>query len=222
MKNINGYFLPAEETQYEQYFKNFQNYQEAQRNRALSYVKKFGIAVDIGANLGLWAKELSNFFSKTICFEPNKNCLEYLKKNVQIEKTIIHNCALGKKKEHKKLFCPINSGNSSFINKTKVGTNEDRKKIIGNFPTNTETQTVEVKTLDSFDLKNINFIKIDVQGYEFEVLAGGEKTFLNNRCVVCIETESSDYFRINNVLNSWGYTMVDKILKEAVFVNIKS
>ena len=51
------------------------------------------------------------------------------------------------------------------------------QKIIGNFPTNTETQTVEVKTLDSFDLKNVNFIKIDVQGYEFEVLEGGEKLF---------------------------------------------
>ena len=76
--------------------------------------------------------------------------------------------------------------------------------------------------MDSFDLKNINFIKIDVQGYEFEVLEGGKKTFLNNTCVVCIEIERSGYSRINNILYSWGYTMVDKILKETIFVNFKS
>ena len=219
MKIINGYFLPEEENQYESYFKHYENYQEEQRNRALSYVKNFDLAVDIGANLGLWTKDLTNYFDKTICFEPNSFCIDYLKKNINLNKAIIYNCVIGDLKQTKKLFCPINSGNSSFINKTKIGYNPDGTKINGEFPKDTKTEIVKVKTLDSFGIKKIDFIKIDVQGFEPEVLRGGERTFKSNNCVVCIEDSQSYNSQVINLLMLWGYKIVDKVVKEIILTN---
>ena len=67
---IKDYYIPDNDKQYLGYFQKFDHYQEAQRNRALSHVSLWRTSIDIGANIGLWAKDLSNFFDKTICFEP--------------------------------------------------------------------------------------------------------------------------------------------------------
>ena len=107
MKKIKSYFIPKEDKNYEIYFSKFDHYQEAQRNKALAQVNKWNLAIDIGANIGLWSRDLTNFFDKTICFEPNSDCIKCLKKNITIEKAIIYNCALGSKNEEKELFTPI-------------------------------------------------------------------------------------------------------------------
>ena len=110
MKKNKSYYIPKEDKSYEIYFSKFDHYQEAQRNRALAQVNNWNLAIDIGANIGLWSRDLTNFFDKTICFEPNSNCIKYLKKNIVNEKAIIYNYALGSKNEDKELFTPINSG----------------------------------------------------------------------------------------------------------------
>ena len=146
-------------------------------------------------------------------------CIDYLKKNINLKKAIIYNCAIGDLEQKKKLFCPTNSGNSSFINKTSISRNPDGTKINGEFPKSTKTEIVNVKTLDSFRIKEIDFIKIDVQGFEPEVLRGGEKTFKNNNCVVCIEDSRHYNSQAINLLMSWGYKIVDKVVKEIILIN---
>ena len=107
MKIIKSYFIPEDDEGYERYFSKFDHYQEAQQNRALAQVNDWYLAIDIGTNIGLWSRELTNFFDKTICFEPNLNCIKFLKKNIITEKAIIYNYALGSKNEEKELFTPI-------------------------------------------------------------------------------------------------------------------
>jgi hypothetical protein len=91
MKKIKSYYIPKEDKSYEIYFSKFDHYQEAQRNRALAQVKNWNLAIDIGANIGLWSRELTNFFDKTICFEPNLKSIKCLKKNIITKKAIIYN-----------------------------------------------------------------------------------------------------------------------------------
>ena len=75
-----------------------------------------------------------------------------------------------------------------MINKTKfLGYNNSGKELWDTFETNVSKQKVEIKTLDSFRLKHINFIKIDVQHYEYEVLKVAIETLKNNDPVICIE-----------------------------------
>ena len=217
MKKCKSYYIPKEDKSYKIYFSKFDHYQEAQRNRALAQVNKWNLAIDIGANIGLWSRDLTTFFDKTICFEPNSNCIKYLKKNIVNEKAIIYNYALGSKNEDKELFISINSGASSFINHVTIGYNSDCSKIYDKWPQGTKKQLVKVKILDEFNFNEIDFIKIDVQGYEYEVLKGAKKTLEINSPIICLEEEYPENSRTIKFLESLNYEIVDVALKEHIF-----
>ena len=216
MKKIKDYYIPENDDHYAYYFSKFDHYQEAQRNRALAQVNKWNLAIDIGANIGLWSRDLTSFFGKTICFEPSSNCMKCLKKNIIIEKAIIYNYALGSKNEEKELFTPINSGWSSFINSTKIGYNSDGSKIYAKWPQGTKKQLVKVKKLDEHNFEKIDFIKIDVQSYEYEVLKGAKKTLRINSPTICLEEVDPKNSKAIKFLESLNYEIVDVIVKEHI------
>jgi len=222
MIKIKNYYLPEDDEHYLNYFKTFDHYQEGQRNRALAQVLNWGFAIDIGANIGLWSKDLSEYFDNTVCFEPNKKCIKFLKKNINEKKSVIYNFALGSDNTQMNLYTPSFSGGSSFINNTKIGLNEDGSNIYGEFSKNTSKQKTIVKTLDSFNFQNVDFIKIDVQGFELEVLKGAYKTLRANSPIICIEENLPDLkeSEIYNFLIELNYQVVDRISKEIIFKKI--
>ena len=221
MKKIKDYFFPDDDKTYDHYLTKYDHYQEAQRNRALAQVKNWNLAIDIGANIGLWSRDLTSFFDKTICFEPNPNCIECLKKNITIDKAIIYNHALGSENEEKELFTPVDSGGSSFINKTKIGYNLDGSKMYGKWPQGTNQQLVKVKKLDNFKFIKVDFIKIDVERYEYEVLKGAKKTLELNSPILCIEEDNIKNSKTIEFLENQNYKIVDVIMKEVIFEKIK-
>ena len=177
MVKIKDYHVPETDTHFIGYLKNFDHYQEAQRNRAISYVEDWDFAIDIGANIGLWSRDLSKYFNQLVCFEPNPLCQDYLKKNISMKNSKIYNYALGESEESKNLFLhPTNSGASSLVNRTKLAIIDDNSFIYGEFSKDTPTVEVAVKKLDTFNFNKIDFIKIDVQGFELSVLKGAKKT----------------------------------------------
>ena len=218
MIKIKDYYVPKNDSHFIEYLKKNDHYQEAQRNRAISYVENWGFAIDIGANIGLWSKDLSSYFDRLVCFEPNPYCEDYLKKNVNLDKSKINSCALGEKNEIKNLFIhPLNSGASSFVNKTKIGFKKDSGAIYGEFPKETLQKKVEVKKLDDFNFNNIDFIKIDVQGYELSVLKGAYSTLKFNNPILCIEEDNPSNSETIPFLENLNYVVVDVIVKEHVF-----
>ena len=219
MIQIKNYYLPEDDEHYLNYFKKFDHYQEAQRNRALSQVSNWGFAIDIGANIGLWSKDLSEYFDNTVCFEPNLKCIECLEKNINIKKSIIYNHALGSINTQMDLYTPSFSGGSSFINRTNIGTNEDGSKIYGKFSETTSKQKTIIKTLDSFNFQYVDFIKIDVQGFELEVLKGAHKTLKENNPIICIEENLHDLAdsEVYKNLIDLNYELVDRVTKELIF-----
>ena len=218
MVKINDYHIPDSDIHYIEYLKNFGHYQEAQRNRAISYVEDWGFAIDIGANIGLWSMDLSKYFNKLVCFEPNPLCQEYLKKNINMKNSKVHNYALGESEESKKLILhPTNSGASSFVNRTKIDIKDDGTKIYGEFPKETPRVEVAVKKLDTFNFNKINFIKIDVQGFELNVLKGANKTLKKNNPVLCIEEDDSKNSLVIPYLEELNFELVDVINKEHIF-----
>ena len=218
MIKIKDYYVPKNDLHFIEYLKRNNHYQEEQRNRAISYVENWGFAIDIGANIGLWSKDLSSYFDRLVCFEPNPYCEDYLKKNINLEKSKINSCALGEKNEIKNLFIhPLNSGASSFVNKTKIGFQKDSGAIYGEFPKETLQKNVEVKKLDDFNYNNIDFIKIDVQGYELSVLKGAYNTLKLNNPILCIEEDNPSNSETIPFLENLNYVVVDVIVKEHVF-----
>ena len=81
----------------------------------------------------------------------------------------------------------------------------------------TEKILVQIKKMDDFNFVNIDFIKIDVQGYEYEVLKGAKKTLINSKPILCIEEDNFTHSKSINFLKSLNYEIVDKINKEYIF-----
>ena len=53
MKKIHNFYFPDWDNHFQDFFNLNIGYQEAQRNRALSFVEDFGVAIDCGAHVGL-------------------------------------------------------------------------------------------------------------------------------------------------------------------------
>lgn len=141
--------------------------------------------LDIGANTGQFAKEIRGVLpeAQIYSFEPLKECFEKLNENMKTDKKFrSFNFALGEKEEkiemHKSAYTP----SSSILEMA-----EAHKTM---FPHTKEHQSekIEVKTLDglspSLNLQKEILIKVDVQGFEDKVIAGGRETFKKARAVI--------------------------------------
>jgi hypothetical protein len=86
-------------------------------------------------------------------------------------------------------------------------------------------QTVEVVTIDGLGLRQVDFLKIDVEGWEHEVVQGAEQTIRSHRPVVVIEQKPHQAERYGrgrydalNVLRSWGMVQAVEIGGDHVMV----
>ena len=155
---------------------------------AIKYVKNDTIVLDIGANFG----QLSVLLSKckkdveVYSFEASKYIFEILKKNVQINNAnvkLFHNLVGNETEQElfiKKLdISKFNTYGSNMIEKTEVR-NENSANI---------EKINSIKIDDIFFGKKISFMKIDVQGYDLEVLKGSKNTIIKQQMPIIFEYE---------------------------------
>jgi len=134
--------------------------------------KKLDIIFDIGSNIGQTHKAFKQDFpkSKIYCFEPINKTFEVLQKNIMdVDKNaILENFAFGESIGEKEVslfdeWDVLNSLNDSLMNKSKDATK----------------QTVSIDTVDNYclnkNIKKIDLLKIDTEGYELNVLKGTDK-----------------------------------------------
>lgn len=210
MKKIHNFYFPDWDTHFQDFFNINTGYQEAQRNRALAHVNQFEIAVDCGAHIGLWSRDLENYFDKLYCFEPVKEFFNCLKINIKNKNTELYNQALGNGMSSGEILITKNSGNSGL---THIIHNNER-----NFNEKDIIEKIEIIKLDSFNLKQLDFFKIDVEGLGLDVLRGAKKTLENCNPVVCLELfDFVDKKEQIKFMNEMGYEIKDIIIKEHVF-----
>ena len=84
---------------------------------------------------------------------------------------------------------------------------------------------IQMTTLDTHELTNVDLIKIDVEGYELEVLQGGQNTIEKNKPVVVMEVKEGlserhgiHYLQAPNYLISMDYKQVDEEKRDKIFV----
>lgn len=138
--------------------------------------------IHVGAHYGEELSEyVSNGIQDIILFEPISENFDILSERVKDLNANIegHQVALGSERGEFTMYVSDNEKQSSSILKPKVHlTHHPHVK----FPS---TETVEVHLLDDYDSKDYNFINMDVQGYELEVLKGGTKTLEHIDYVYC-------------------------------------
>ena len=157
---------------------NETTYQRLQREYAFARVKNFRKAIDIGGNIGFWSKDFCERFEDVVIFEPDNSNLECLKENLKsYNNYTLFEVGLGNKEETKEFYTsPTTSGGHSFF-RDQIFEKEVGKTIL------------QVKRLDDYNLTDIDLIKIDTQGSEYDILLGGKETLIKNDCVLNIEIE---------------------------------
>jgi FkbM family methyltransferase len=159
----------------------------------LKNIKKHRCAIDIGSNLGFYSYSLAKKFRKVESFEPLKELSIFLKqynsKNINV-----HDCALGNETGSVEITIPCINGNTE-PSYAGIGA-EDR---YGNF----DKRMITIKKLDDLCYYDVDFIKIDVEGYEQEVLLGSYQTILKYKPLMLIELE--ERHRHNSVSDTARY-----------------
>src|SRR5205814_1412934 len=131
-----------------------------------------GVAIDVGANEGVYTYKLSQLFKRVEAFEPQPQCIalltSYKKANVRV-----HPCALSDGAGEVDLRIPIRNGvpNLGYATVRPIASDHQTLKIV-------------VRRLDDFHFEGVSFIKIDVEGHESKVLAGAEETISRERPVL--------------------------------------
>lgn len=175
-KNMFGLYKPM--------YSFFKNNQDAFEIKLLKkYVQKNDIVVDIGANIGYYAIILSNIVGEkgqVHCFEPDITNFDHLKKTSTNYKNIrINNKAVGSKTEKLKIYT---SKELNVDHRTYQPEEYDHIK---------EIYAVSIDDYlkafcESAQNTKVDFIKMDIQGFEMQAIMGMTKTLQNNKDVKLI------------------------------------
>lgn len=166
---------------------------------------KFGFKIiDAGAHIGVYALKASKRVGEeglVIALEPDPNNFRMLCKNIKINecKNVIPlNSALGSYNGKIKLYlCPWSGGHSTVQKHGK----DDRWVM------------VQVRTLESlcreFHMKNVDLVKIDVEGAESEVVKGAKNISIK-RYVIEVSHFAEEAQELEDLLSSRGYEVLVK------------
>jgi FkbM family methyltransferase len=139
-----------------------------------------GTVLDIGANIGLTALAFAQMANRVHGFEPSPSTFEFLRKNTESIKAIsIHNFGFGEQSGDFELtFSPTNRSGGFVSNQTQACGGHTIEKI--------RIETLD-ETVPQLAIDSIDFMKLDVEGFEGSVLRGGKQTIDQFRPVVALE-----------------------------------
>lgn len=168
--------------------------------------------VHIGAHYGEEIQEyVNNGIQNITVFEPLSKNFEVLAERLQDVNADIqgYQVALGSQKGTATIYLSSNEAQSSSILKPKEHLEHHPDVSFDG------TEEVEVSLLDDYDLRESNFINMDVQGYELEVLKGGKETLKNIDYVYC-EVNRGEMYEgnamiddIDEYLSDYGFERVE-------------
>lgn len=147
---------------------------EADLKRYIS--KKEFVIIDAGANVGQSAVEFNRWFpcAEIHCFEPIQQTFDYLLQNVQhLSKIHAQHLGLGSSEQTLEITLDDNALCNSLNNTVMVHNKKEKSEII--------TTTYLDKYCENQNINEIEFLKIDTEGYEIEVLKGSHKLLKEKR-----------------------------------------
>jgi FkbM family methyltransferase len=169
------------------------------------FIKPNSIIIDGGANIGFHSIQFANLANqgKVYCFEPQPLIFNVLSTNILINGVtdIIkqYRLGLGDQANIKLRMTPIKEQefSSTCINYGgRSLTNSDQGE-----------EEVSMITIDDLKLDRLDFIKLDVQGFELATLHGGKNTIQTNHPLMFLENypNSEEDQQVIKLLKEWDY-----------------
>jgi FkbM family methyltransferase len=146
------------------------------------FVDPAKVAIDIGANKGVYTHTLAKLCREVHAFEPHPKMFPLLMRALP-KNARAYNVAVSDVTGTAELVIP-SYNKAGFTNQ---GASLDTSKR--NAPFGFATVNVEARTLDSYNFTNVGFIKIDVEGFEAAVVRGMLATVQREKPVLMIEIE---------------------------------
>lgn len=143
-------------------------YQYEKYEAAMAHVKGRRAAVDCGAHCGLWTFWMARDFAVVHAFEPKPAHVQCWHENMAGKPNArLYETALGDEQKQVGLKTgPSSSGDTAVV---------------------LDAEGTPMRTLDSFNLHDLDLIKIDCEGFEAFVLEGARETIARSKPVVIVE-----------------------------------
>lgn len=133
---------------------------------ALKLCRRHGVAVQAGGNIGLWPRELAKHFRSVMTFEPEPVSRDCLLANVaNLGNVQVFAAALGE----------------------AAGSGHVSRKSLGSHKMSDAGAPCPIVALDDLDLDGLDFLQLDIEGYELIALRGGRQIIDKHGPVIQVE-----------------------------------
>jgi FkbM family methyltransferase len=168
---------------------------------ALKHVRKLDVAVDGGAHVGTWTREMERQFAEVYAFEPQPENFECLVRNTEGMPSV--RCY------------PFGLGSESRAVALGTGRNS------GCFHVAEGGSAIHAMVHRLPPLRALDLLKLDIEGYEYFALKGAEEQILRFKPVIVIEEKdlphASKWPKARPLLESWGYREAETMLRDVIF-----
>ena len=207
IEKINGFWVPSNDIHREQWLDGAKLMQNKCITKFLEYCdtqhKTFRTVLDIGAWCGTWSKLMEPYAKKVIAFEPDRIHFECLQKNCTI------NCI------------PRREAVGNEVKNVSLTKNDftQQKRVTGE-------GDISMVRIDDFDYQDVDLIKIDVEGYELEVLKGAQNTLQKIEYLMIELNGNTEKYGSSNkecidFILAQGFKLLMKVWPDKIFYRIK-
>lgn len=190
-------------------------YQYKKLEAALKHVTNRKLAIDIGGHVGLWSMWLVKEFKRVVAFEPVPEHRELFLLNVDMTTCTMLPYALGTEAKIEEMEIPLETTGNAHI---AIGKRHPGTRHVPHPDSFRVVYGVEVRRLDSFpNLDDVGFIKIDVEGFERQVVEGGKELILRAKPIMVVEQKKNESAygqeedAARKLLESWGMKPIREI-----------
>ena len=203
IEKVNGFWVPSNDVHIEDWKSGKPFTQNKCLLQFLDYCKlenkKFNHILDIGAWVGTWSMAMNQYCGRVIAFEPDSLHYECLVKNTS-DDIETHQLAIGAEQKM------ISLSQDDFT---------QSRRVVGE-------GSIPMITVDSLGLDDVDMIKIDVEGYEMEVLKGATKTLESVQYLMIELNNNTKKYGSNNIeiekhIRSLGYEVLMDHWPDKVF-----
>jgi FkbM family methyltransferase len=152
-----------------EYVDGLPTYQYHKYRAAREWVTRFGVAIDVGAHVGLWTRVMAKDFDHVLAFEPIPEHIECFRLNVTSPNVTLYDVAIGDRNQR--------------VRFTRERENSGHTRVAG-------AGDIPMSRLDDLDVPNVDFMKIDTEGYEIFVLRGAIETIRRCRPTIIVEQKA--------------------------------